>query len=59
MIPPGNKNNVYYPKKVEAKDFKYKERRNSHTVLNEVYFWTITVNRGRHLLKLMRINNHN
>jgi len=29
---------------VQAKDFKYKVHRNSYTELNEVYFWTITIN---------------
>ena len=35
---------------MQAKDFKYKGRRNSNTELNEVYFWTITVNKWQHLL---------
>ena len=36
---------------MQAKDFKYKGHRNSYTELNEVYFWTITVNQWQHLLK--------
>jgi hypothetical protein len=33
------------------KDFKYKGHRNSYTDLNEIYFWTITINKWQHLLK--------
>ena len=33
------------------KDFQYKGHRNSYTELNEVYFWTITINQWQHLLK--------
>jgi len=29
---------------MQAKDFKYKGHRNSYIELNEVYFWTITIN---------------
>ena len=29
---------------MQAKDFKYNGHRNSYTELNEVYFWTITIN---------------
>jgi hypothetical protein len=36
---------------VKAGDFKYNGHRNSYTELNEVYFWTITINKWRHLLK--------
>ncbi len=36
---------------MQAKDFKYKGHRNSYTELNEVYFWTITINNWQHLLK--------
>ena len=36
---------------MQAKDFKYKGHRNSYTELNEVYFWTITVNKWQYLLK--------
>jgi putative transposase len=36
---------------MEVKDFKYKGHRNSYTELNEAYFWTITINQWRPLLK--------
>ena len=36
---------------MQAKDFKYKGHRNSYTALNEIYFWTITINKWQHLLK--------
>ena len=36
---------------MSAKDY-YKTHRNSYTELNEVYFWTITVNNWQHLLQL-------
>ena len=36
---------------MEAKDFRYKGHRNSYTALNEVYFWTITINKWQQLLK--------
>ncbi len=36
---------------MQAKDFKYNGHRNSYTELNEVYFWTITINKWQHLLK--------
>ena len=36
---------------MQAKDFKYKGHRNSYTELNEVYFWTITINKWQPLLK--------
>jgi len=36
---------------VKASDFKYNGHRNSYTELNEVYFWTITINQCQHLLK--------
>lgn len=29
----------------------YKGHRYSYTALNEVYFWTITINNWRHLLR--------
>ncbi|CAN5348334.1 hypothetical protein BH11BAC5_BH11BAC5_43490 [soil metagenome] len=32
------------------KDFKYKGHGNSCTELNEIYFWTITINKWQHLL---------
>ena len=41
----------YLTIKMQAKDFKYKGRRNSYTALNEVYFWTITINKWQQLLK--------
>ena len=34
---------------IEA-EFNYKGHRNSYTELNEVYFWTITINKWQHLL---------
>ena len=37
---------------MDAKDFNYKGHRNSYTELNEVYFWTITINKWHHLLKV-------
>jgi hypothetical protein len=36
---------------VKASEFKYNGHRNSYTGLNEVYFWTITINKWQHLLK--------
>ena len=36
---------------MQAKDFKYNGHRNSYTELNEVYFWTITINNWHQLLK--------
>ena len=33
------------------KDFPYKGHRYSHTSLNEIYFWIITVNKWQHLLR--------
>ena len=36
---------------MKESEFKYKGHRNSYTELNEVYFWTITVNKWQHLLK--------
>ena len=36
---------------MDFKDFKYKGHRNSYTELNEIYFWTITINKWQHLLK--------
>ena len=36
---------------MEHKDFKYHAKRNSHTDLNEIYFWTTTINNWQHLLK--------
>ena len=36
---------------MDFKDFKYKGHRNSYTALNEIYFWTITINKWQHLLK--------
>ena len=36
---------------MKAKDFKYNGHRNSYTELNEVYFWTITINKLQHLLQ--------
>ena len=36
---------------MKTKDFKYSGHRNSYTELNEVYFWTITINKWQHLLK--------
>jgi putative transposase len=34
-----------------SSNFKYAGHRNSYTELNEVYFWTITINNWNHLLK--------
>ncbi len=36
---------------MKASEFNYKGHRNSYTELNEVYFWTITINKWQHLLK--------
>ena len=36
---------------MHSKDFKYHRHRNSHTKLNEVYFWTTSINKWQHLLK--------
>ncbi len=36
---------------MDVKGFQYKGHRNSYTELNEVYFWTITINKWQHLLK--------
>jgi hypothetical protein len=36
---------------VEASEIKYNGNRNSYTELNEVYFWTITINKWQLLLK--------
>ena len=36
---------------MQSKDFKYHGHRNSHTELNEVYFWTTTINKWQQLLK--------
>ena len=36
---------------MKVKDFKYNGHRNSYTELNEVYFWTITINQWKHLVK--------
>jgi REP element-mobilizing transposase RayT len=36
---------------MKASEFLYKGHRNSYTELNEVYFWTITINKWQHLLK--------
>jgi hypothetical protein len=36
---------------MKTSEFKYKGHRNSYTELNEVYFWTITINKWKHLLK--------
>ena len=36
---------------MDRNDFKYKGNRNSHTALNEIYFWTITINNWLHLLR--------
>jgi len=41
----------YLSIKMQAKDFEYKGHRNSYTELNEVYFWTITINKWMQLLK--------
>ena len=35
---------------MHPKDFQYNGHRNSYTELNEVYFWTITINNWHHLL---------
>ena len=47
---------------MEESYFKYKGFRNSYTEMNEVYFWTITVNNWQQLLqsddnKMIVINN--
>ena len=36
---------------MQEKDSQYKGHRNSYTELNEVYFWTITINKRQYLLK--------
>jgi len=36
---------------VKAKDFKHNGHRYFYTKLNEVYFWTITINKWQHLLQ--------
>ncbi|MEP6725520.1 MAG: hypothetical protein ABJC98_06880, partial [Bacteroidota bacterium] len=36
---------------MKGKDFNYKGHRNSYTELNEVYFWTITINHWYPLLR--------
>jgi hypothetical protein len=36
---------------MKESEFLYKGHRNSYTELNEVYFWTITINKWQHLLK--------
>ena len=36
---------------MKESEFLYKGRRNSYTELNEVYFWTITINKWQQLLK--------
>jgi len=36
---------------MKESDFKYKGHRNSYTTLNEIYFWTITINNWQHLLR--------
>ena len=36
---------------MDLKNFKYKGNRNSYTALNEIYFWTITINKWQHLLR--------
>lgn len=42
---------ITYLSKMQPKDFKYNTPRYSHTSLNEVYFWTTTVNKWQHLLQ--------
>jgi hypothetical protein len=39
----------YLSIKMHEKDSQYKGHRNSYTELNEVYFWTITVNKWQQL----------
>jgi putative transposase len=36
---------------MKERDFIYKGHRNSYTELNQVYFWTITINKWHHLLQ--------
>jgi len=36
---------------MKESDFKFKGHRNSYTALNEIYFWTITINKWQHLLR--------
>lgn len=36
---------------MKESEFKYKGQRNSNTALNEIYFWTITINKWQHLLR--------
>ena len=36
---------------MKESEFIHKGHRNSYTALNEVYFWTITINKWQHLLK--------
>jgi len=35
---------------MKESEFAFKGHRNSCTELNEVYFWTITINKWQHLL---------
>ena len=36
---------------MKESEFKYKGHRNSYTALNEIYFWTITINKWQQLLR--------
>lgn len=36
---------------MKESDFKYSGHRNSYTELNEIYFWTITINKWQQLLR--------
>jgi len=36
---------------MKESEFKYKGQRNSYTALNEIYFWTITINKWQPLLR--------
>jgi hypothetical protein len=41
----------WYIKKMVSPRFNYSGHRNSYTELNEIYFWTITINKWNHLLQ--------
>jgi len=42
---------VYLSLKMISPHYNYTGHRNSYTGLNEIYFWTITINNWNHLLK--------
>ena len=45
------RNELSYHKKCKPKISNTRAHRKSYTELNEVYFWTITINKWQHLLK--------